>query len=131
MGRADHLKQYWFKPGQSGNPAGRQPDTTIEKEVRKFTREHVSEVYNKIIDMDKGELDALLADPAVPVFEKAVARAVLNAEKDGSVGGALETILERIIGKVPQKIEGNPDLPVFSFGEILKRAHPEAAGANQ
>lgn len=105
-GRADHLKKYWFQPGQSGNPEGRPAHPLGDKEVRRFTREHVSDVYNKIIDMTIAELRVLLKDKNVTAFEKAVAKAVINAHDTGMLGGSLENILERIIGKVPQKIEG-------------------------
>lgn len=111
MARGDHLKKYYFKEGNPGGP-GRPPLTPEEREVRSFTRKHVAEVYNKIIDMTKTELDELLADPEVPLFEKAVARGVINAEASGSVGGTLESILERIIGRVPQRIEGDPENPI-------------------
>ena len=33
---ADHLKAYQFKPGQSGNPAGRPPGTSLKEFAKKY-----------------------------------------------------------------------------------------------
>lgn len=135
MGRGDHLKRYHFQPGQSGNPSGRPASSTSEKEVRRFTREHVAEVYNKIIDMTKKELDELIADEESTEFEKGVARAVIAMGSSGTPG-SLENVLERIIGKVPVKSEmeftgpgGAPIAPATIILQPVKsvaQAPPEA-----
>ena len=120
MGRADHLAQYQFKPGWEGGP-GRPPSPLAEKEVRKYTREHVGDVMNKVMELSDKELETLLSDPDVPQFEKVVAKVMLTARTSGDVSN-LDKLLDRIIGKVPQKIEGNPDAPI---GFMVMRTPPE------
>lgn len=127
MPRGSHLEQYQFRPGQSGNPAGRPPSSISEKELRKFTRELVADTINKVMELTDAELDFLLSDPESTQFEKAVARIMLNARKDGEFG-QIDKLLDRAIGRVPQKLEGDPDRPLFSFGEILKKANAGATG---
>lgn len=105
MGRGEKLAGYKFQPGVSGNPAGRPASGLALKELRKFTREHVADTFNKVMDMTDEELTELMADKETPVFEKACAKAVQKARESGDMG-QIHTMLERIVGKVPQKFEG-------------------------
>lgn len=127
MARGDNLKKYWFQPGQSGNPAGRPIEEDAAYRLKRYTREYVAEVINKIMELDDAEVELLLNDRETVQFEKVVAKVLLNARKDGDFS-QLDKILDRCIGKVPQRIEGDPDRPLMSFGDLLKRAHPDSAG---
>jgi len=105
MPRGAHLKQYHFQPGQSGNPEGRPASGVAAKEIRKLTREHVAEVFNKVMELTDPEIEDLLKDKDTPAFEKAAAKSVQKCRDNGDMS-QIHTMLERCIGKVPQKFEG-------------------------
>lgn len=131
MPRGSNLKQYSFKPGESGNPNGRPPEDISTKILTRYTRAVVSETLNKVLELTEKEAEDLLLDPEGTLFEKAVVKVVLVARRDGDFT-QLEKILDRCIGRVPQKIEGDSENPI---GIILQRLHnmatarPITAGA--
>ena len=102
MGRADHLAQYKWTPGKGG--PGRPPMSDDEKALRRFTRDHVGEVINKLMELTDSEITLLFSDPSVPQFEKLVAKVMLTARQDGNFS-PIDSLLDRCIGRVPQKTE--------------------------
>lgn len=81
MGKADHLKKHWFKPGQSGNPEGRPKGTGI------------TDVMRKALEKDEGKL----AD--------AVAQVIIKKAQSGDFNFC-KMLVERIDGKIPDRIAG-------------------------
>ena len=73
-GRADHLKPHQWKPGQSGNPAGRMPGRTFTDIAKKYLADHgdagLRELVEHVVEQARkgnaGALRELLAriDPA-------------------------------------------------------------------
>ena len=128
MARGDNLKKYWFQKGQSGNPNGRPIEGDAAYRLKHYTREYVAEVLNTIMELKDSEIEEILLNPEGTQFEKVVAKVLLTARKDGDFS-QLERLLDRCIGKVPQRLEGDPDRPLFGgFSELLKKAHPDASG---
>lgn len=76
-----HLKQYEWKPGQSGNPLGRPKD-----------KKYISEALKDLLAND-------------PDLLKQVVEAMLREVKSGNIP-ALKELLDRTEGKVADKIEG-------------------------
>ncbi len=76
--RGEHLREYSFKPGQSGNPGGRPKGPTITTEIRK-----------------------LIADPKL---REAIAKRVVHDILKGKFPQLKET-LDRTEGKVPDRNE--------------------------
>lgn len=102
--RGEHLKQYYFPAGTSGNPDGRPKLENSEKELRRYTREHIADVINKVGELKDAEVQLLLSDPDSTQMEKVVAKVMLTARSEGTFS-ELDKMLDRAIGKVPQKTE--------------------------
>lgn len=52
--RADHLKQHWFRPGQSGNPTGRKPGsictrTLFMRALKGFQETHKTDLFEHFV----------------------------------------------------------------------------------
>jgi len=129
MGRADHLAQYKWKEGKPGGP-GRPPMSDEEKALRRFTREHVGEVINKLMELTDNELALLWRDPNVPQFEKLVAKVMQTARQNGNFT-PIDNLLDRCIGRVPQKMEhggvdGAPLVPpVINYNPVVQLPTPD------
>jgi len=91
-----------FQPGHPGGP-GRPPGP--DKELRKYTRQLIAETVTKLLELTKDELDDLTKKKDVPSLESTLARVILKCHSKGEFTD-LDKILDRIIGKVPQKFEG-------------------------
>lgn len=119
MGDCHWLAPYQFPPGKSGNPNGRPKG--VKGLLKKMTLIERVNLYNKILHMTLGELEEFVKDPDTPVNEVLIGLAVVKDCKEGKMDN-YERLLERIIGKVPQKNEvtgadGAPIVPpniVFS-----------------
>ena len=91
-----------FKPGQSGNPNGRPEDAPPE--VRLYARKEVQEVFTRIMKLKGEEVLKISSDAQSTILEAAVASVLLRARAKGDHRG-LDVLLDRVIGKVPQKNE--------------------------
>jgi hypothetical protein len=116
----EHLKQYQFKPGQSGNPGGR-PKGYVP--VAHSMRKALSLTFGELVDLiDAGKSE----DPEVrqrllrlPASEVLAMIAVRNAMGDNAT---LRTLLERVDGRVTAQDQG-PEDPV----EVAARVRAEMA----
>jgi hypothetical protein len=104
-----------FKPGQSGNPAGRPAAGAT-----------IREWWNQMQGWTLLEVEAVLLDDIAPVSKKAAARAFIDAcseEKTAAgqpiAGGDLDRIIEHTAGKAVQ--------PIDSRGEMKLILDPAAA----
>lgn len=87
---AEHLAQYKFQPGQSGNPAGRPKKLPITDAIR-------------------AELEQLGEDGISN--DVAIARVLVRLAKSGNMD-AIREISDRTEGKVRQRIEADYDTPM-------------------
>lgn len=90
-----------FKAGQSGNPGGR-------PKSNKVLTQHLIAALNEI----DGETKATRA------------RMIVNALIDRAIGGdvaAAKEAFDRIEGKVPQAIAGDPENPITHIHEIVRK----------
>lgn len=90
-----------WKPGQSGNPAG-----------RKSAGASVAEWYNALADAGDEEIARIARDKTAPVAKRAAARQWLQAISDRTTkvglpldGEALDRIADRTVGKPTQAVE--------------------------
>lgn len=102
---AKHLKAHQFKKGApSPNPKGRPPLSPGQRELRKLSLKTHQEVIEMALTGTVGELKALATDPKTPAIQVGIATAILQAIKVGDPS-VLERFMERIIGKIPDKLE--------------------------
>lgn len=89
-----------WKPGESGNPKGPTPLPLEVREFRKAARAEIIEEFKYLWSMTEQELrDIINPENDVPMIRKAIARQLL--------GGELEEVLNRVIGKPKEEIDLN------------------------
>lgn len=92
------------KKGQVLNPKGRPKLTDEEKAVRNLSREQFLDVANLLISKSFEDLQKILDAPETPALMTWIIRVILlNAERGEY--DPLDKLLNRLIGKVPDKIE--------------------------
>lgn len=99
-----------WKPGQTGNPNGGPGLPGDLKAARKVNQVELERTINRLIWMDHTELTALIALPSTPMFERFVANIIAIGADEGDER-RMEFILQRIIGKVQDRIEVKTPVP--------------------
>lgn len=89
-----------FKPGNPGGP-GRPKDDVAVKTLKKYTAKVVSELLNEMLEKPMHELRSLLADDNTTGLQRAIVKALIIED-----WATIDKILDRCIGKVPQKVIG-------------------------
>jgi hypothetical protein len=113
-----HLKDWQFKPGESGNPGGRPALTEEEKKVKKLTQQQYIDAMNKIYTMGTyEEVQRAISKENIgklEPFEAIVMRQWVYCASKGDPK-AFEYILTRLIGAPAKKIElsGNSLMELF------------------
>lgn len=94
-----------IKPGQILNPKGRPIGTKIVPDaVKKYNSVIIAETIAKYITMDIVQLNELIKDTSLPVLDMFIAR-ILATGVAKSDQAKLNFIFERMVGKVPDKID--------------------------
>jgi hypothetical protein len=93
-----------FKPGQSGNPRGRQPLRPDLRRIQLMTADDSKRLLQKLMDLPKQSLEDLAADPSTPAMDLMVIQIILKAVQDGD-HARLNFLFDRTIGKVLDKKE--------------------------
>ena len=93
----------YFKPGHKGGP-GRPREATPE--LKRETKQKIINALHDLMTWDKSELIAHCQKNDVPILEQIIAKALLEDYKQGDTT-RFDKFLERVIGKVPQKIEND------------------------
>ena len=91
-----NIKNYGFKPGQSGNPSG--------KPKQLLTKDKVSSILGKFATMTQEQLQAVVTDKKSTMIEIMIASVMVKAAKDGDYA-RLDFLLTRSVGKVKDEIE--------------------------
>lgn len=102
--KADQLKPFHFKKGQSGNPQGGRAHNPASKALRNLTIDSYREIIELVMTGNLGELRKLSESRTVPAIQVGVARAFLKALNRGDYD-IIERIAQRIIGKIPEVIK--------------------------
>ncbi len=93
-----------FKPGVSGNPAGRPKTREDLKQVKLLSQDDVSRIMQKMLDMKIIDLDHMVNDPDTPAMELMIAKIMHKAMIEGDQA-RLDFLFNRVIGKVLDKKE--------------------------
>lgn len=93
-----------FKKGEVHNPIGQNAHDPVKKAIKKLTQEQLAEVIETILSGTPDDLKKLWQGKDATILQMIVAKAVTKAMERGdwSVPNAL---LERVLGKVPEKID--------------------------
>lgn len=114
-----------WKPGQSGNVAGR-PKGIVRKD-------EIQAVLGRFWLMDAKDIEAYLAKPGVTAGERLVASIVISAIKGGDATKA-EWLLTRMIGKVKEEVEvsAKPFIAEYRDGtaEVMGLGEPKELPAS-
>ena len=115
MSNPNNLCPPWQK-GQSGNPKGRPKnrvkDTLVQalkleskKELKaNLTTDEVKGYEEYIIGASSDELTILAQDNSIPIYLRAMARAIVIDMKNGKTT-TLDHLRDRIVGKETQRVE--------------------------
>lgn len=101
--RGAHLDDFMWKPGQSGNPAGRPPNP-IPRALKELTVESYRKVIEAVCTGNLDNLRMMIDDPGTSALQVGIATSVLNAVVAGDYS-VIERIAERIIGKIPEELK--------------------------
>jgi hypothetical protein len=88
-------------PGGPGYPRGKKKITSF---TRQMTALEVSGIFDRLMKMTKTELEEYAKRPDITALDLTVARALIKGWMIGDMRN-VNTLLERIIGKVPDKLE--------------------------
>lgn len=104
-----------FQPGQPGGP-GRPTTPEDIKESRKFNQHELERVINKLLYLNRGELQVVIKAADTPMVELIVASILAQAAQKGDQQRK-EWVVQRMIGKVKDQLEVTTPTPF-----IVKRA---------
>jgi hypothetical protein len=99
-----------WKPGETGNPNGSPGLPKDLREARKLNQMELERTVNRFLFMTPTELAAVTGDPTTTMFDRFVARIITLGETEGDER-RLEFILQRIVGKVQDRIEVKTPIP--------------------
>lgn len=103
MGNRNPPKEHQFKKGVSGNPAGR-PKDKLGEAMRMLTAESFAEMANIIIKGQISDLQDVMKNTKHSVIQKVIASTVIKMMQKGDIH-ALDTLLNRLVGKVKERVE--------------------------
>jgi len=103
VGKGKPPRNWCIKKGQVLNPKGN--NTSPEKRaLKELTIASLSEAIKQVMTGTIQEAQRLLKDPNVTLGHKVILRAAVDAATHGNYE-KFNSILERVIGKVPTKVE--------------------------
>ena len=115
-----------FKPGVSGNPAGRPKLSPEKKRFRKLTIETYRRVIKIALRGSFEELEAFAKDKRNSALEVGVARLLIRAINEGDTN-TFETFTARIVGKIPEVFQ--VDSNIQSTSKVLASLSVDTAKA--
>lgn len=101
-----------FAKGKSGNPSGRPPLPAELKALRSVTNESIKDIMDLVLDRNIEEVKKIAESKKEPTLKVWLAKGVVVAAATGNMG-ALDPILNRILGKVPDAIKTTGEIRVI------------------
>lgn len=93
-----------FQKGKSGNPSGRTQQSPELHRIKQLTASELAELANYIIKGDYETIRNLGKDPNATVLQRMVVAVATKIIMKGDMQ-ALDTLLNRLIGKVKEHVE--------------------------
>ncbi len=93
-----------FKPGESGNIAGRPPLDPMVKQLKRFTADQLEELVSSLLTSTEADVARMREDTGAPYIKRIVAKILEQTFEGGSIG-ALDMVLNRLIGKVKERVD--------------------------
>lgn len=99
-----------FKPGESGNPAGREPLPEDIKQARKLNKIELERILNEYLYMTLKEIQVKANHAETPALEVFVAKIIGEGIKKGD-HFRLNFLFDRVIGPIKAKlsVDGGED----------------------
>lgn len=98
-----------FLPGQSGNPKGAAAHDQVKKKIKRLTSEELEKILNQILLADPKRLDEMTQENS-STLKTWIASICVTGIKKGDPS-ALLSLLDRMIGKVSDKLKVTSDSP--------------------
>lgn len=95
---------HWWKPGQSGNPSGGRAHDPALKALKRMTKDELAKIGQLVLDGDYETLVELAGDRSASVLAQMLASVCLRIINKGD-HAALDTLLNRIVGKVKDELD--------------------------
>lgn len=108
-----------FKPGRSGNPLGKPKTPPDLLKAKNLTRIELERLLNKFINMPRGDLAAYANKQDATAMELMMASIVSKAIIQGDTQ-RLDFLLNRLVGKVPDKVEATVTNPFHELSDQEK-----------
>ncbi len=127
MGRKGFVPPNGFKKGKSGNPLGGKLHNPVRRAIKKLTQDQISEIGSFILSNNKEKLNEIVQDKDASILKVWICSIAGNAIKKGDAS-ALNTLLDRIVGKVTDKIEvkvPKPTIIELEGGDKIVLGHTE------
>lgn len=109
-----------IRPGEVRNPDGGRTHDPVKKALRSFTNEYLKEVIEAAVMGDLLALKEIIDDEKSPAIKVGVAKSVLKAIEYGD-WTLLNSIIERIVGKIPNEIKLSGSVGNESESDVLAR----------
>lgn len=93
-----------YEPGESGNPAGRPRKWVSSLKEQGYKLSEINDALQVLMSMNESELEEVKENDKATGLEKAVAGAILNSIKKGSLYN-IETLISRLWGKPKEMTE--------------------------
>lgn len=97
------LRPYQFKPGQSGNPAGRPPLTPKQRVLKELTLKSFQECVEAVCTGNIDDLKRMVDDPDVSALQVGIATSLLRALQEGDYD-TVTKIVQTCTGKPPEEL---------------------------
>lgn len=117
------LEPFQFKPGQSGNPNGAPKGTGELRKIWKLNRTECEKILNEILYMTMSELQEVIKDKNNNGIKVLMTSILIAGINEGDPRRA-DFFLDRLIGKVPNKIEGPNGEPMSFIGLVELATKP-------
>jgi hypothetical protein len=95
---------YQFKKGETGNKIGANAHSPEIKAIKKMTMKEIEEIGTMLLNENVEQLKIIMMDKDSPAIRTMIAAVVLKAISRGDAK-AMNTILDRIVGKIKQHVE--------------------------